>query len=83
MIVARMAVNAEPHGREWFAACAPILFKVPLLGEIITVTNGRSVDRVSLEELLKAERSFAIQPGGIKEQAATRHDQEQAFFSPK
>jgi len=36
----------------------------------------------SLEHILghKNGGTIAIQPGGIKEQAATRHDQEQAFF---
>ncbi|KAL1508401.1 hypothetical protein AB1Y20_004511 [Prymnesium parvum] len=83
MIIGQLAVNAEPHGYEWYAACAPVLFKIPVLGDIISVTNGRSVARASLEALLKAGKTFAIQPGGIKEQAQTLHDQEQAFFASK
>lgn len=83
MIISKYAVRAEPHGTEWYAACAPILFKVPLLGDIITITNGRSVAKESLEALLKAGKTVALQPGGTKEQAVTRHDQEQAFFSNK
>lgn len=83
MLVSGMAVRKQPHGREWFASCAPVLFKIPLLGDIITVTNGRQVDRKSLEALLEGGASFGIQPGGIHEQAATRHDQEQALFPRK
>ena len=83
MLVSGMSVRKMPHGREWFASCAPVLFRIPLLGEMITVTNGRQVDRGSLTALCKAGASFGIQPGGIHEQAATRHDQEQAFFPRK
>ena len=83
MLVSGMSVRKMPHGREWFASCAPVLFRIPLLGEMITVTNGRQVDRGSLTALCKAGASFGIQPGGIHEQAATRHDQEQAFFPKK
>ena len=83
MILGGMAVRGLPHGREWFGTCAPLLFNLPLLGEHFTVTNARPVDRRSLEAMLARGGSIAIQPGGVKEQAATRHDQEQAFFPKK
>lgn len=75
-----MARRGEPHAQEWFGTCAPLLFKIPLLGEMYTIANARPVDRSSLEFILGAGGTIAVQPGGIKEQAATRHDQEQAFF---
>lgn len=75
-----MARSGEPHAREWFGTCAPLLFNIPVLGEMYTIANARPVDRSSLELILSAGGTIAVQPGGIKEQAATRHDQEQAFF---
>ena len=35
--------------------------QVPILGEMITLTNGRGVDKASLEALLRAGASFAVQ----------------------
>jgi len=75
-----MARAGEPHKREWFGTCAPLLFNIPGLGELYTIANARPVDRSSLESILGRGGTIAVQPGGIKEQAATRHDQEQAFF---
>lgn len=83
MIMGEWAVAGHPHGREWFGLCLPALFKLPWLGEHFTLTNARPVDRASLETLLASGATVAIQPGGVREQAATRHDQEQAFFGKK
>ena len=83
MILGGMAVRGLPHGREWFGTCAPLLFNLPVLGEHFTLTNARPVDRRSLEAMLSRGGSVAIPPGGVKEQAAPRHDQEQAFFPRK
>merc|ERR1719291_430858 len=60
-----------------------LLFNIPMLGEIFSMTNARPVDRKTIEYLLKSGASVAIQPGGVKEQAQTREDQEQAFFPAK
>ena len=81
-LMGRMATSGAPHDRVWFGTCAPILFRIPFLGELYTVANARPVDKRSLEAILshKNQGTIAVQPGGIKEQAATRHDQEQAFF---
>jgi len=82
-IMGGKAVAGEPHGHHWFGTCISILFKVPILGEIFQLTNARPVDRRSLDLILSQGGSIALQPGGVKEQAATRHDQEQAFFPAK
>eukprot|EP00747_Dinoflagellata_sp_TGD_P213494 gnl/TRDRNA2_/TRDRNA2_86430_c0_seq1.p1 gnl/TRDRNA2_/TRDRNA2_86430_c0~~gnl/TRDRNA2_/TRDRNA2_86430_c0_seq1.p1 ORF type:complete len:339 (+),score=43.54 gnl/TRDRNA2_/TRDRNA2_86430_c0_seq1:62-1018(+) len=79
-LLCAMAVSGHPCGREWFAAVAPALFRVPLLSEILMFGNGRSVARNSLERLLRAGNSVAIQPGGVREQLLTTHDQERAVF---
>ena len=81
-LMGSMATSGEPHGREWYGTCAPILFNIPILGEHFMMANARPVDKRSLECILshKNGRTIAVQPGGIKEQAATLHDQEQAFF---
>ncbi|CAK0794616.1 unnamed protein product [Prorocentrum cordatum] len=82
-LMGSMAVGGHPHGRPWFGTCIPLLFNIPILGEIFSLTNARPVDRKTIETLLKSGASVAIQPGGVKEQAATREDQEQAFFPAK
>eukprot|EP00930_Biecheleria_cincta_P084746 TRINITY_DN74192_c0_g1_i1.p1 TRINITY_DN74192_c0_g1~~TRINITY_DN74192_c0_g1_i1.p1 ORF type:complete len:195 (+),score=33.08 TRINITY_DN74192_c0_g1_i1:117-701(+) len=51
-----------------------------MLGEVFELTNARPVDSLTLMKILGGGRSIAIQPGGVEEQAASRHDQEQAFF---
>ena len=81
-LMGRMATSGQPHNRIWYGTCAPILFNIPFLGELYTVANARPVDKRTLERILEHKNchSIAVQPGGIKEQAATRHDQEQAFF---
>lgn len=80
-----MATSGKPHDRVWFGTCAPILFKIPILGELFTLANARPVDKRTMETILghRNGSTIAVQPGGIKEQAATRHDQEQAFFPRK
>lgn len=81
-ICGRMAVTGHPHGREWFALVAPVLFKLPVVGEVLALCNARPVDRATTEGLLAAGASVAVQPGGIKEQLVTRHDQEQLLLPP-
>jgi len=82
-IMGGKAVAGQPHGRHWFGTCIGLLFNIPLLGEIFTLTNARPVDRRSLDSILSQGGSVALQPGGVKEQAATQHDQEQAYFPAK
>jgi len=82
-LLTEMAVKGRPHKKEWFGTCIPLLFKIPVLGEIFTVTNARPVDRKTLDSLLSEGASIAVQPGGVKEQAASREDQEQAIFPAK
>lgn len=74
------AVEGRPHGREWYAMIAPVLFRIPFFGEALSLANGRGVDKKIVENLLSKGASIAIQPGGVKEQLITRHDQEQAVF---
>mmetsp|Transcript_10893 Transcript_10893/g.12184 ORF Transcript_10893/g.12184 Transcript_10893/m.12184 type:complete len:267 (+) Transcript_10893:133-933(+) len=82
-LMGEKAVAGEPHGRRWFGTCIPLLFKVPGLGELFQFTNARPVDRKTLDSIMSQGGTVAIQPGGVKEQEATRHDQEQAFFPAK
>lgn len=82
-LLAESAVDGKPHGRQWFGTCLPLLFNIPMLGEVFELTNARPVDSLTLMKILGGGRSIAIQPGGVEEQAASRHDQEQAFFPAK
>mmetsp|Transcript_33644 Transcript_33644/g.73622 ORF Transcript_33644/g.73622 Transcript_33644/m.73622 type:complete len:328 (-) Transcript_33644:115-1098(-) len=79
-IVSRMAIMGHPHGREWFAMVAPALFRLPIFSEALMLVNARRVDKDIVENLAVKDRCMAIQPGGVKEQLITRHDQEQAVF---
>lgn len=79
-IVSRMAVEGHPHGREWFAMVAPALFRIPIVSEALMLVNGRRVDKKIVENLARKGRSIALQPGGVKEQMASSHQQEQAIF---
>jgi 2-acylglycerol O-acyltransferase 2 len=82
-IMGGKAVAGKPHGHHWFGTCIGLLFKLPILGELYQLANARPVDRRSLDSILSQGGSIALQPGGVKEQAATRHDHEQAFFPAK
>lgn len=79
----RFAVAGEPHGQQWFAMVAPALFRIPIVGEALLLVNGRRVDQKVVNNLMKRGASIAIQPGGVKEQLMTRHDQEIAAFPEK
>lgn len=59
---------------------APALFCLPIFSEALMLVNGRKVDKPTVENLLSTGASIAVQPGGVKEQIVTRHDQEQAIF---
>lgn len=82
-IMGSKAIAGQPHGTEWFGTCIPLIFNIPFLGEIFQLTNARPVDQKTCESILRNGKGIAIQPGGVKEQAASQHDQEQAFFSFK
>jgi len=56
------------------------MFKFPGLGELLQILGGRPVDKNTLDTIMAAGGTFAVQPGGMAEQLETRHDQEQAFF---
>mmetsp|Transcript_31112 Transcript_31112/g.88863 ORF Transcript_31112/g.88863 Transcript_31112/m.88863 type:complete len:348 (+) Transcript_31112:72-1115(+) len=79
-ILSRFAVLGHPHGSEWFAMVAPVLFRIPIISEALMLVNGRGVDKRVVESYLSKGKSIALQPGGMKEQMASRHDQEQAIF---
>uniref|UniRef100_A0A7S1F4Z8 Acyltransferase n=1 Tax=Noctiluca scintillans TaxID=2966 RepID=A0A7S1F4Z8_NOCSC len=79
-IFGKMAVTGQPGGREWFAMVAPVLFKIPIFGDALLMVNARRVAKPVVEGLLNQGRQIAIQPGGVKEQLQSRHDQEIAFF---
>jgi 2-acylglycerol O-acyltransferase 2 len=83
VLMGAMARGGKPHGRMWFGTCAPLLFNIPVLGEFYTVANARPVDRRSLDSIMGKGATIAVQPGGMKEQASSRDDQEQAFFPAK
>eukprot|EP00927_Polykrikos_kofoidii_P046375 TRINITY_DN40609_c0_g1_i1.p1 TRINITY_DN40609_c0_g1~~TRINITY_DN40609_c0_g1_i1.p1 ORF type:complete len:343 (-),score=45.12 TRINITY_DN40609_c0_g1_i1:78-1106(-) len=81
-VVSRMAIEGRPHGREYFAMVAPALFRIPIVSEALMLVNGRKVEKRVVENHLEKGVSIAVQPGGVREQMISRHDQEQAVFPP-
>jgi len=79
-IVSRMAVVGHPHGREWFAMVAPVLFRIPGVSEALILVNGRRVNKSVVDNLANKGRSLALQPGGVHEQLVSDDEQEQAVF---
>jgi len=79
-IVSRMAVLGHPHGREWFAMVAPVLFQIPGISEALILVNGRRVNKSVVANLANKGRSLALQPGGVHEQLLSDDEQEQAVF---
>lgn len=82
-LLGRKAVLGQPHGREWFPVIASALFQLPFWGEAILLLNGRRVDHHAMESMLSSGASIAVEPGGVREQLLTRHDQEIIIFSAK
>lgn len=79
-LLAEKSIVGEPQGARWHCTGAPVMFQFPVVGEVLQILGGRPVDKKTLEGILSAGGTVAVQPGGMNEQAATRHDQEQAFF---
>ncbi|CAK0836036.1 unnamed protein product [Prorocentrum cordatum] len=79
----KFAVLGQPVGPEWFAVVAPVLFTIPFVSEALMLLNGRSCAKSVVEGFLRKGKTIGLQPGGIREQLATLHDQEQAIFPAK
>jgi hypothetical protein len=82
-ILAEKSIVGEPQGTPWHCTGAPVIFKLPGVGELLMTINGRPVDKKSVDKIMGKGGTVAIQPGGMHEQAVTRHDQEQAIFPAK
>ncbi|CAJ1365329.1 unnamed protein product [Effrenium voratum] len=76
-LAGKYALDAQPAGERWFPVVAPVLFRIPVFGEVLAILGGRRVERKVVEKLLARGDSIAIQPGGVKEQAKTSEVQEQ------
>mmetsp|Transcript_2793 Transcript_2793/g.7367 ORF Transcript_2793/g.7367 Transcript_2793/m.7367 type:complete len:327 (+) Transcript_2793:75-1055(+) len=79
-LLAEHSIRGTPTGGRWHCTGAPIMFKTPGIGDLIQVLGGRPVDKKTLTRVMDEGGGVAIQPGGMAEQAATRHDQEAAYF---
>jgi len=79
-IAGRYALDAQPTGAHWFPMVAPVLFRIPIFSEMLIILGARRVDKKVVEKMLARGDSIALQPGGVKEQALSDDQQEQAFF---
>ena len=59
---------------------ASVLFKVPVLREFLLLFNVREAVRPTLDAILRAGCSVAINPGGIWEQVHTSDEREQLYL---
>ena len=75
-------LSLEGRPIRWSTGIATILFRVPVLREVLALLDAREVTHAVLDRLLGAGRSVGLQPGGIPEQLRTSHEQEQAIFAP-
>lgn len=75
-------LSLEGRPIQWYTGIATILFKIPVLRELLVLLDARQVTHAVLDRLLGAGRSVGLQPGGIPEQLRTSHEQEQAIFAP-
>ena len=78
---AHQAVTKRPLG--WYAAVAPVLFKLPGLRELLLLFDARSVGSKSVNGLVAAGATVGIQPGGVPEQLQTNSRREVAVFPPR
>lgn len=75
-------LSLEGRPIRWYTGIATILFKIPVLREVLALLDARQVTHATLDRLLCAGRSVGLQPGGIPEQLRTSHEQEHAIFAP-
>lgn len=75
-----MWFNHSTPKSQWYAMVADLLFRVPFLGDFLTINNVRSVSRSTIQGLLANGHSVAVQPGGIFEQIRWDPDREVIYF---
>jgi len=66
-----------------YAGGASVLFKVPLLRELLLLLNVREATHRTLDTLISNGNSVALNPGGLYEQVHTTHEQESVILQPK
>ena len=79
-VLGKYAIKGRPAGLQWQACVLPVLFKIPVISELLMICNARPCDRATVESYLRKGWSIGLTPGGAREQLATRTDQEQAIF---
>ena len=60
-----------------------MLFKIPLLRELLLLLRVREASTSTLDALLASGRSVALNPGGLHEQVHTTHECEEMHVQPK
>jgi len=72
--------SPEPQQRQTMCCTADVLFRIPIVREIILLGNARVAQPRVMSECLKAGNSIALNPGGVHEQLRYRNDHEEAYF---
>ena len=78
---AHQSLSQMPLG--WFTGVAPVLFRIPLVRELLLLFDARAVSSSVMEHLLCAGATVGLQPGGVPEQLMTDHRREVAHFPPR
>ena len=67
----------------WNTAVTPVLFRIPILRELLLLFGARSVHSSVVSSLVAAGANVGIQPGGVPEQLQADHRREVAHFPPR
>jgi len=79
---AASTTHHAPGPRNWFVGSTDIVFRLPIIGEVLSLINARPITKGMPEKLMGNGCTFALQPGGIHEQVRTDHRRELLLFPP-
>ena len=75
-------LSLERQPIRWYPVVASVIFRFPLLREVVLLLGGREATKETISAIIEAGHSVGVQPGGIFEQLRTSHAREHAFFPP-
>ena len=79
----RLATDLRFMQFNCYAGAASVLFKIPILRELLLLLRCREASQKTLDALLETGKSVALNPGGLWEQVHTSHEREVIHLMPK
>lgn len=76
---------ADPRFQRFrcYAGGASVLFKVPLLRELLLLLRVREANQRTLDAILSSGHTVALNPGGLVEQVHSTHKEESIHLQPR